>query len=558
MAKDPKKDPSNPSTGEGTDETIASRPASAHSTPAGAGSAGSVSLARSLGKKFLASHLPIWLIDDSGHLQFANQSLSDLLQTPLESLIGLDCTDRFANDGEASSIAMTLSIPRPFATRMRQPLDPTMESQPVPKDASWWVPLPDGRWFRGNAIPLESDEGTEWLGWLLPASGPPSDELNDSIEGVQAWLKATRLRYRSLDALRPLQGRSIAAQRALLQTQSAIAAESPMLIVAPRGGMAHQVAHAVQLHRWRRRGIPEHRGIFLPMDCRLIDETTWRQTTESFPGVPAAESTAIFLDCLDELPQHLVGRLLDAMQQHAKLAWIATVHADSIPARRDDSPWCQLLSWLDIQRIDLEPLAHRSQDLPILVEASMRSSDLPSLASSPGVSENAMRLLAAYLWPGDLEELEQVLQLAAQRAAGKWIDEKHLPPVVRGFAGWAEQAHSRLAPIDMDRLLEDLEKQLITASLKRHRGNRAAAAAHLGISRNRLLRRLEQWSIAPAELAAADKPSPTASPNAGHKAASEKIGEETFAPVASSGPLESNPMPQETADEETIEFREME
>jgi transcriptional regulator with AAA-type ATPase domain len=556
MAKDPKKDPSIPSTGEGVDESTTSRPASATSAPA---VAGSVSLARSLGKKLLASHLPVWLIDDSGHLQFANQALSDLLHTPLETLIGLDCTDRIAEDGETSNIAMMLSIPRPFAMRMRPPSEPPIDSPPVPETASWWVPFPDGRWFRGNAIPLESDEGTDWLGWLLPAHGPPSDELNDSTEGAQAWLKATRLRYRSLDALRSLQGRSTSAQRAMLQTQGAIAADGPVLIVAPRGGLAHQVALAVQLHRWRRRGIPEHRGIFLPIDCRLIDEKSWRQTTESFPGGSVTESTAIFLDCLDELPLQLTGRLLDALQQqHAKLTWSASLQADSIPARRDDSPWCQLLSRLDIHRIDLEPLGHRSEDVPILVEAALRSSTLPSLASSPGVSENAMRLLSAYLWPGDLEELEQVLQLAAQRAAGKWIDEKHLPPVIRGFAGWVEQAHSRMAPIDMDRLLEDLEKQLIAASLKRHRGNRAAAAAHLGISRNRLLRRLEQWNIALAELTAAEILSPFASPDARRKNAPDRIGQDKTPPAAAPPPVEIDSIPQETTDEETIEFREME
>jgi DNA-binding NtrC family response regulator len=556
MAKDPKKDPSNPSTGEGIDKSTTSHPASATPAPA---VAGSVSMARSLGKKLLASHLPVWLIDDSGHLQIANQALSDLLHTPLETLIGLDCTDRIAEDGDTSSIAMMLSIPRQFATRMRPPLDPPADGQPVPQDASWWVPLPDGRWFRGNGIPLESDEGTEWLGWLLPASGPPPDELNGLIEGAQAWLKATRLRYRSLDALRPLQGRSIAAQRAMRQTQNAIAADGPLLIVAPHGGLAHQVAHAVQLHRWRRRGIPEHRGIFLPVDCRLIDEKTWRQTTESLPGGTAAESTSIFLERLDEAPEQLAGRLLDALQQdHAKLTWSASVQSDSIPARRDDSAWCQLLSCLDVQRIDLEPLAHRSQDIPILVEYCLRSSSLPSLASSPGVSENAMRFLSAYLWPGDLQELEQVLQIAAHRAAGKWIEEKHLPPVVRGFGGWAEQAHSRLAPIDMDRLLEDLEKQLITASLKRHRGNRAAAAANLGISRNRLLRRLEQWNITPTELPAAEVLPPNASPDSSTKNSPERIEQEVTPPAVASGPLESQPMPEDAADEETIEFREME
>ncbi|MFN7706837.1 MAG: PAS domain-containing protein, partial [bacterium] len=119
MAKDPKKDPSNPSTGEGIDESTASRPASAAPAPA---VAGSVSMARSLGKRLLASHLPVWLIDDSGYLRFANQSLSDLLQTPMEALIGLDCTDRIAEDGEAANIAMMLSIPKPFVMRMRSPL----------------------------------------------------------------------------------------------------------------------------------------------------------------------------------------------------------------------------------------------------------------------------------------------------------------------------------------------------------------------------------------------------------------------------------------------------
>jgi len=109
-----------------------------------------------------------------------------------------------------------------------------------------------------------------------------------------------------------------------------------------------------------------------------------------------------------------------------------------------------------------------------------------------GFRAEAMDQLVMYPWRGNFDELRTVIQQAARRATSPLIGPNDLPDALHHAARAA--AHQRRAPepIVLDQYLERIEAELIRRALKRSKGNRARAARLLGISRARLLRRIEQ------------------------------------------------------------------
>jgi DNA-binding NtrC family response regulator len=118
-----------------------------------------------------------------------------------------------------------------------------------------------------------------------------------------------------------------------------------------------------------------------------------------------------------------------------------------------------------------------------------------------GFQPAAMDLLGSLPWPGNIDELAQAVEQACARAAGSKVTITDLPD-------WVHLAHDAVAhpieddePIELDAFLAEMERELLARALKKTRGNKSKAAALLGMSRPRFLRRLAQLGlIAPAEL----------------------------------------------------------
>src|SRR5690606_11165301 len=151
-----------------------------------------------------------------------------------------------------------------------------------------------------------------------------------------------------------------------------------------------------------------------------------------------------------------------------------------------------LAHYLSTLVIQMPPLRERREDIPLLAQKMLEDVNAAGGPQFSGFRAQAMDQLVMYPWRGNFDELRTVIQQAARRATSPLIGPNDLPDALHHAARAA--AHQRRAPepIVLDQYLERIEAELIRRALKRSKGNRARAARLLGISRARLLRRIEQ------------------------------------------------------------------
>jgi len=142
-----------------------------------------------------------------------------------------------------------------------------------------------------------------------------------------------------------------------------------------------------------------------------------------------------------------------------------------------------------VVRIELPPLRRRKEDIPLLVEQFVARFNRLQMKSVQGIAEEALSLLMAHHWPGNIRELENVIERAFILCNEGRIDFGHLPGelTAHGAAGGlgsdARSAH------------DILDAQAIRAALERNAFNRLAAARELGIHKTTLFRRMKKLDI---------------------------------------------------------------
>lgn len=146
--------------------------------------------------------------------------------------------------------------------------------------------------------------------------------------------------------------------------------------------------------------------------------------------------------------------------------------------------------------ISLPPLRERLADLPRLAERLLAQSEMPRQQ----LSATALQACQAYAWPGNLRELRDVLEGVRQRAKSDRIEATDLPLKVRLAAG-LEPPPAPVRPLDLDKILAEVERRLIGLALRKARGNKSRAAELLSVWRPRLLRRLEALGLGGSEAA---------------------------------------------------------
>jgi transcriptional regulator with PAS, ATPase and Fis domain len=148
-----------------------------------------------------------------------------------------------------------------------------------------------------------------------------------------------------------------------------------------------------------------------------------------------------------------------------------------------------------VVRLELPLLRDRREDIPLLVDRFIaRFSHLQS-KDVVGASDEVMATLMEYDYPGNVRELENIIEHAFVLCRGGLIQMAHLPPHLRGPA--RDVSEPGMGPMT----LQALERLAIGDALRRHAGNRTAAAAQLGINPSTLFRKVKALGI---ELPATD------------------------------------------------------
>ena len=143
---------------------------------------------------------------------------------------------------------------------------------------------------------------------------------------------------------------------------------------------------------------------------------------------------------------------------------------------------------IHVIRLTLPNLRDRREDIPLLVEHFIAKFNRLQGKDVVGVSDEVLARLMEHDYPGNVRELENIIEHAFVLCRGALIELAHLPPQLRGTA---EATSPNIAGMT----LEAMERFVIADALRRNDGNRAAAARQLGINASTLFRKLKSLGI---------------------------------------------------------------
>lgn len=150
---------------------------------------------------------------------------------------------------------------------------------------------------------------------------------------------------------------------------------------------------------------------------------------------------------------------------------------------------------LNVIQIELPPLRERLDDLPLLahhfVEKYARELEKPIR----GLTEEALRRLSEYRFPGNVRELENIIERAVALSRDEWIDVDALPPTVLQHPLEVENLHVPAEGINLDAILAETERRYLLDALARAGGIKKRAAQLLGISFRSFRYRLEKLGL---------------------------------------------------------------
>ena len=452
-------------------------------------------IARLLGSSFI----PIYVISEEDTLVFANEALGQLVGRSPDSLLGLLCSSPIPEDGNPNAqLSAFFSLPTHWS---RQFLKLQPEFGPIPRfnesnTPSTNAPI-DSQWIR-CLIPLEEKTGCV-LCVLCPT---PDSELNELIDEQSSIthkiMRENRSRFVHLDGMWYLQGKSAGMRRALEQVQIAIANHLPMTVFGQKGSGRTWLAQSIESRR-KGRNTSERKftigNSLIRIDCSLMDVELLRSMLEVIDESKMSSKTepTVLLDSLEGLPQECISQLASFLKNHESTVCIATCDPNLVQALSvSDLRWRDVLSRISVIRVDLPRLIDRLEDLPTLVSAWFSDQRNPTRE----ISSSFVEALTAYSWPEDIEEFADALTHATKNASGDVLTDKDLPVNIRTYVSHIEQSHVD-ETVDLDSILEDVEKTMIMRALERFPQNKTSAAKILNISRARLLRRLQQWGFQP-------------------------------------------------------------
>ena len=306
------------------------------------------------------------------------------------------------------------------------------------------------------------------------------------------------------------------AVRMLRSVITRVAPSGATVLVAGESGVGKELV-ARALHRSSPRGS----GPFVALNCAavpadLLESELFGHEKGAFTDAQRARDGlfvqahggTIFLDEIGEMPLSLQPKLLRALQERrvrplggqkevsVDVRVIAATNRDLHEEVRLGRFREDLLYRLDVVRIEVAPLRHRREDVPILAEHFL-GRVARGKRRVEGFTPRALELLVAYDWPGNVRELENCIERACALVRGAVVDVEDLPDNVASFKP-SDIVITDGAP-ETFVVWDELERRYILKVIDVCKGNKSEAARILGIDRRTLYRKLERWGEAIGE-----------------------------------------------------------
>jgi two-component system, NtrC family, response regulator AtoC len=295
--------------------------------------------------------------------------------------------------------------------------------------------------------------------------------------------------------------------------------KSTVLILGESGTGKELIARAIHQHS------PRARRPFVAVDCGVLTETLLE--SELFGHVRGAFTGAVmdkkgvfeeahggtcFLDEIGDITPTMQAKLLRVLQEHeirrvggkewlkVDVRVVAATNRNLAELVRKRTFRHDLYYRLNVITILLPPLRERLEDIPALAYRFLRRYSQENGKEVIAISDEALALLHAYSWPGNIRELENTIERAVTLARQPMLTPEDLPVEVR--EGVASAWSPDLSPEEQSFFagtptLDEVEKRYVQYVLSRTQGNLSRAAKILDIDRRSLYRMLERFKIAP-------------------------------------------------------------
>jgi len=258
---------------------------------------------------------------------------------------------------------------------------------------------------------------------------------------------------------------------------------------------------------------PRKKRKFVPINCAAIPDTlleselfgykkgAFTDARRDKPGrISAAEGGTLFLDEVGDLPPVMQVKVLRFLQDRvyeplgsndhvtANVRVLAATNRSLDGLVRNGEFREDLYYRLNVVQLEIPPLGERTEDIPLLVNHYVGVFRNNTGKPIEGLSDAAMAILVAHPFPGNVRELENIIERAFILCQGGRIEVDHLPPEL------VRSRHSP-QPFTTASTMDAAKAESIQKALARSGGNRTRAAADLGVHRSTLLRMMRRYGI---------------------------------------------------------------
>ena len=344
------------------------------------------------------------------------------------------------------------------------------------------------------------------------------NELNNVLEEIGSLRRQERRLSPGGNTSNELIGKS-AQLREICELVERVAPTDSTILLTGESGTGKEVI-ARQIHKLSGRN-----GEFVPINCgaipdQLLESELFGHERGAFTGAVSsrmgrfemAHGGTLFLDEIGDMPKALQVKLLRVLQERTiervggststpvDIRLIAATHRD-LPKSIDEGQFREDLYYrLSVFPIDIPPLRERPDDIQPLLEEFIERARRTHGANIR-FSDDAIRYLHEYAWPGNVREIANLIERLAVIGADRVLTAVDLPMPIRPAMPTVPDVASAAATvlpeggINLKEYLSDVERRAIADALSRSNGVVQAAADLLGMGRTTLVEKIKRYGI---------------------------------------------------------------
>lgn len=459
---------------------------------------------------------PIHIIDTDGILVFANLAWEKLIGLPRESAVGLYINDAISrgNQGFYFSIEKDEDSRAAQFTHFDQKLFDSIALTALEKRkrVSMFAYSSSKNRFMLTSIPLYKGDRLQYvLTWCrdLTNFSQLCDDLQSAIEKNKLISEELEF-YRKMTTSQNMIGKC-PQMIALMKTVEYVAGTDATVLITGESGVGKEVLTNEIYQRSGRKGKP-----FIRVNCASIPESLMESelfgyergaftgAVKSKPGMfELANHGTLLLDEVGELPRALQPKLLRALQEREiiRVGGISTIPVDVrlIAATNQDLEAMveggtfrrDLYYRLNLIPLHIPPLRERGDDIPLLAVHFLEKFNA-KYGKKKELTDEAMQIMKEYPWPGNIREMENLLERLVIIGEEHWLTAPRLMAILENGDG----AALRLDPsgVSLKDMVADYEKKLLKEALTRY-GTTYKTAQALNTSQPTVARKAKLYGL---------------------------------------------------------------